>query len=154
MKRTARIKRICELKRLSENEAVARMKTARSKLAEAQRLLAELERYRADYRKLLADVSGRGLSVPGWQLQREFLDALERAVGQQYAQIEQDGQAVNLSRNQWRRRHREVMAVESFLERVARQESCDAEQCRQALDDDLIAARRHYAGVIQSGGWE
>ncbi len=154
MKRTARIKRICDLKRLSENGAVARMRAARHKLIEARRLLVELERYRADYRALLRNTSGKGLSVPSWQLQREFLDALERAMAQQCEQIEFNDRAVSLSRKQWRQRHREVMAVEAFMDRVARQEQSGAEKSRQAQDDDLIAARQYYAGLSRRGGWE
>ena len=150
MTRSARIARIVKLKKLVENQAIAQMRQARSKLESAQALHQHLTVHGQRYEQDADSVSvSRGPSSTAgmYHRYRSFLSRLNEAIGQQQRQIELDQHQVGVTEARWRQRRAQSQAAETFMDRVVQAETQQAERREKRQAEDQFATRHHGRSV-------
>ena len=141
MKRSIRLARISDIRRLEEDKAAGHLASARQELAGNRQLLSELQRHRDDYQTCLLHRPDQKLAAMEWRNQRQFISVLDTVIDRQLDQIEKAAEKLDLLHNYWRKQHAGRRAVDELVQRTEDQEQREDDRREQLAQDDRSSAK-------------
>ncbi|MEM9531421.1 MAG: flagellar export protein FliJ [Pseudomonadota bacterium] len=143
MKRTDRLRRIVDLRRIEEETAARQLREARARRDHWQQIQDNLRSYGEHYRKR---VSPTRKSAADLHRERRFVDRLDEAQAEQARVIEQVTGEVDLSEKAWRKHRAQLRATENLVDRL-HQRDRERTRRREDREGDELASRMRRSGV-------
>jgi flagellar FliJ protein len=142
MKRSDRLKAVCEVVGRNADAAARCMAESQAKLQQQQSRLRQLTAYREEYQGQFSSSAGQGLDAVRLQGYRQFLAKVNDAMAQQNAIVQACAAEHEESKAAWLALSRKAKAVDKVLERCLRQQQLTRDQREQQVMDEY-ALRRH-----------
>lgn len=138
MKRSERFRKFSEISSGLENNAGAKLATARSQLDAQKNQLRELKSYLGEYQRQLQaklDISDSALVINGYQ---QFISSLNGAIALQNEIVRKSETATEGLRKNWLEKKLEVNKFDQAAENIRSEEVAHAKKVEQAESDDRV----------------
>ena len=136
MRKSKRLKPICDFKQRKEDEAAKELAQAANEVSSQKQRLIDLESYRSEYDRQFTETSSQGISAKRMKDYQSFMHNLAGVLEQQRAAITSLERDYEDKKRQWLAARNRTKALTKVQTKYQKQEDVKEEKSQQKEQDD------------------